>query len=87
MLPGVLESEVRAIYQRSPIYARRRPIHAAPLRWACFDEIPLLTKKDIVDEGHCAFFDDCEEVDRGIAAKRFERERRRSCRRSTTQPA
>jgi phenylacetate-CoA ligase len=73
-LPAELESEVRAIYGRSPIYARRRPIHPEPLHWACYGEIPLLTKKDIVDEGHCAFFTDCEDVDRGIAAKRFERE-------------
>lgn len=73
-LPDELEAEVRAIYGRSPIYARRRPIHAEPLQWACYGEIPLLTKSDIVDEGHCAFFDDCEAVDRGIVAQRFERE-------------
>ena len=74
LLPSELESEVRAIYERSPIYTRRQPIRPEALRWACFDEIPLLTKKDIVDEGHCAFFDDCEAVDRGIAANRLERE-------------
>lgn len=74
VLPGELETEVRAIYERSPIYARRRPLHPPPLRWACYDEIPLLTKKEIVDEGHCAFFTDCAEVDRGIAANRLERE-------------
>lgn len=74
LLPGELDSEVREIYRRSPIYARRRPIHPEPLRWACYDEIPLLTKQDIVDEGHCAFFDDCEEVDRRILANAYERE-------------
>ncbi len=74
LLPGELESEVRAIYGRSPLYARRRPIHPEPLRWACFNEIPLLTKQEIVDEGHCAFFDDCAAIDRGVVANRFERE-------------
>lgn len=74
LLPPELDAEVREIYQRSPIYSRRRPIHAEPLRWACFDEIPLLTKKEIVEEGHCAFFDDCEEVDRRILANAYERE-------------
>lgn len=74
LLPGELETEVRAIYDLSPFYARRRPIHPEPLHWACFDEIPLLTKQEIVAEGHCAFFDDCEEIERGISARRFERE-------------
>lgn len=73
-IPASLDAEVRAIYRRSPLYARRRAIHPEPLRWGCFDEIPLLTKQDIVEEGHCAFFDDCEQVDRGIAANEFERE-------------
>lgn len=74
VLPGALEAEVRAIYGRSPIYARRRPIHPEPLRWACYQEIPLLTKQDVVAEGHCAFFDDCGEVDRRIAVNALERE-------------
>lgn len=73
-IPAPLDAEVRAIYQRSPLYGRRRPIHAEALRWSCYEEIPLLTKRDIVEEGHCAFFDDCEEVDRGILSNDFERE-------------
>ena len=73
-IPPVLDAEVRAIYQRSPLYPRRRPIHPEALRWGCFDEIPLLTKQEIVEEGHCAFFDDCDAVDRGILDNRFERE-------------
>ncbi|MGH8020871.1 MAG: CoF synthetase [Opitutaceae bacterium] len=73
-IPLELDAEVRAIYGRSPLYARRRPIHTEPLRWACYDEIPVLTKQEIVEEGHCAFFDDCEEVDRKIHADVFERE-------------
>lgn len=74
VLPSALDAEVRAIYRRSPLYARRAPIHPESLRWACFNEIPLLTKQEIVEEGHCAFFDDCEEVEREVAADRFERE-------------
>jgi phenylacetate-coenzyme A ligase PaaK-like adenylate-forming protein len=74
VLPAELEAEVRAIYERSPLYARRRAIHPEPLRWACFDEIPLLTKQEIVAEGHCAFFDDCAEVDRRISVNEVERE-------------
>jgi len=73
-IPAVLDAEVRAIYERSPLYGKRRPIHPEPLRWSCFDEIPVLTKQEIVSEGHCAFFDDCEEVDRKIHADAFERE-------------
>lgn len=73
-IPAVLESEVRNIYDRSPIYARRRAIHPQPLLWSCFSEIPVLTKKDIVEEGHCAFFENCEEVDRKILASAYERE-------------
>lgn len=74
ILPAGLESEIRAIYQRSPIYARRRAIHDEPLRWACFEEIPLLTKQTIVEEGHCAFFEDFGEVERRVLADRYERE-------------
>jgi phenylacetate-CoA ligase len=74
LIPAELDSEVRAIYKRSPIYGRRKPIHAEPLRWACFDEIPVLTKQEIVGEGHCAFFDDCGDVDRKIDANTYERE-------------
>ena len=73
-IPGTLDAEVRAIYRRSPLYGRRRPIHPEALRWSCFDEIPLLTKQEIVAEGHCAFFEDCDQIDRGILSNEFERE-------------
>jgi phenylacetate-CoA ligase len=74
LLPQELDAEVRAIYRRSPLYGRRKPIHAEPLQWSCFSEIPLLTKQEIVAEGHCAFFDDCDDVDRKIHGDVFERE-------------
>lgn len=73
-IPDELEAEIRAIYRRSPIYARRRPLHPEPLRWACYEEIPVLTKREIVEAGHCAFFEDCDEVERLIQQNRFERE-------------
>ena len=73
-IPGPLEDEVRTIYRRSPYYGRRFPIHPDPLQWSCFQEIPVLTKQDIVDDGHCAFFQDCEEVDRAVQARNLESE-------------
>lgn len=73
-LPAELEAEVRAIYGRSPYYARRKTLHPESLRWSCFDEIPRLTKREIVEDGHCAFFPDCDEVERQVAANQLERE-------------
>lgn len=73
-LPAPLESEIRAIYARSPLYGRRFPLHAEPLRWSCYREIPVLTKQEIVERGHTAFFSDYAEVERGFAQKKFEYE-------------
>lgn len=73
-IPAALEAEVRAIYGRSPLYGRRFPLHAAPLEWSCFREIPLLTKPEIVRAGPAAFFADYAEVERGFAQRRFEYE-------------
>jgi phenylacetate-CoA ligase len=74
VIPDPLEREVRTIYRRSPYYGRRFPIHQKPLRWSCFQEIPVLTKHDIVEDGHCAFFQDCEAVDRAVQAQDLETE-------------
>jgi phenylacetate-CoA ligase len=71
-LPPALEQEVRRIYARSPLYPQRFPLHAEPLQWSCYREIPTLSKKEIVERGHQAFFQDYEEIERGLAAKRFE---------------
>jgi phenylacetate-CoA ligase len=57
-LPERLEREVRKIYARSPLYGRRFQLHRDPLQWSCYREIPALSKKDIVTEGHQAFFTD-----------------------------
>lgn len=73
-LPKALEQEIRKIYDRSPLYARRFPLHPEPLQWSCYREIPALSKKEIIHEGHQAFFTDYREVERGLQNKRFEYE-------------
>jgi phenylacetate-CoA ligase len=73
-VPPVLEREVRRIYARSPLYGQRFPLHPEPLQWACFREIPALSKKEIVERGHQAFFADYAEIERGLQAKKFEYE-------------
>ena len=74
LVPRVLEREVRRIYERSPLYAERFPLHAEPLQWACFQEIPVLSKREIVARGHQAFFADYAAIEHGLAAKQFEYE-------------
>ena len=73
-LPAPLEREIRAIYRRSPLYMQRFPLHAEPLRWSCYREIPVLTKQEIVRHGHIAFFSDYTEIERGFAQKKYEYE-------------
>jgi phenylacetate-CoA ligase len=73
-LPAPLESEIRRIYLRSPVYTARFPLHNEPLQWACYREIPALSKREIVERGHQAFFEDYREVERGLADRRFEYE-------------
>jgi phenylacetate-CoA ligase len=73
-LPAALESEIRAIYRRSPLYGARFPLHPEPLRWSCYREMPLLTKKEIVERGPSAFFADYAEIERGFVQKKFEYE-------------
>lgn len=73
-LPATLENEIRAIYARSPLYGERFPLHREPLQWSCYREIPPLTKHEIVQRGHTAFFADYREIERGFAQKKFEYE-------------
>jgi phenylacetate-CoA ligase len=73
-VPEPLEREVRKIYARSPLYGQRFPLHADPLQWSCYREIPALSKKEIVERGHQAFFADFAEIERGFLAKKFEYE-------------
>ncbi len=71
-VPLALEEEVRAIYRRSPLYQQRFPLHSEPLHWSCYREIPALTKQEIVQRGHTAFFHDYTEIERGFAQEKFE---------------
>jgi len=82
-VPASLEQEVRAIYRRSPLYGQRFPLHPDPLQWSCYREIPVLTKKEILDRGHTAFFADYAEIERGLATKKYEYEHTSG---STAQP-
>lgn len=74
VLPAPLEREIRAIYRRSPLYAQRFPLHPEPLQWGCYREIPVLTKQEIVQRGHTAFFHDYAEIERGFQRKEYEYE-------------
>ncbi|HKB57449.1 MAG TPA: CoF synthetase [Lacunisphaera sp.] len=71
-LPAPLEKEIRAIYSRSPLYGRRFPLHSESLQWSCFREIPVLTKQEILDRGHTAFFADYAAIERGLQEKKYE---------------
>jgi phenylacetate-CoA ligase len=73
-LPASLEAEIRKIYERSPVYPQRFPLHAEPLQWSCYREIPALSKKEIVDRGHQSFFADYRVIERGLQDKRYEYE-------------
>ena len=73
-LPPALEKEVRAIYRRSPLYGQRFPLHTEPLQWSCYREIPVLTKQEILDRGHTAFFADYTAIERGLQEKKYEYE-------------
>ncbi len=83
LLPGALEKEIRAIYQRSPLYGQRFPLHQETLQWSCYREIPVLTKQEILDRGHTAFFADYAEIERGMQEKKYEYEHTSG---STAQP-
>ena len=73
-LPALLELEIRKIYERSPLYAQRFTLHSDPLQWSCYREIPALSKKEIVERGHQAFFADYAVIERGLADRKFEYE-------------
>lgn len=73
-VPEPLEAEIRKIYERSPLYTQRFPLHAEPLRWGCYAEIPALSKKEIIERGHVAFFPDAQHVERALQEKRYEYE-------------
>jgi phenylacetate-CoA ligase len=82
-LPAQLESEIRAIYERSPLYPERFPLHAEPLQWTCYRQIPVLTKQEILQRGHTAFFSDYRAIERGLQNREYEYEHTSG---STAQP-
>jgi phenylacetate-CoA ligase len=73
-VPESLEGEIRAIYDHSPLYAKRHVLAGGRLHWEGYESIPLLTKREIVERGHCAFFSDCAEVDAKVQRKEWEYE-------------
>lgn len=73
-LPSELEREIRRIYARSPLYGKRLPLHSEPLQWSCYREIPPLSKGEIINVGHEAFFSDYSQVQKGLDEKRYEYE-------------
>ncbi|MBI5381992.1 MAG: CoF synthetase [Opitutae bacterium] len=73
-VPVALEREIRRIYARSPLYGQRYRLHEEPLPWTRYREIPILSKREIVERGHQAFFADYREIERGLQEKRFEYE-------------
>jgi len=73
-VPVELETEIRRIYGRSPLYAKRFPLHTEPLQWSCYREIPALSKQEIIERGHQAFFDDYAVIERGLQERRYEYE-------------
>ena len=82
-VPASLEAEIRAIYERSPLYSGRFPLHPEPLQWACYRGIPVLTKQEILERGHTAFFADYGVVERGLQNHEYEYEHTSG---STSQP-
>jgi len=74
LLPAPLETEIRKIYGRSPLYSQRFPLHSEPLEWSCYREIPALSKKEIIERGHQAFFEDYAAIERGFQTKHYEYE-------------
>ena len=82
-LPTALEQEIRAIYRRSPLYGERFPLHPAALQWSCYRELPILTKQEILNRGHTAFFADYTIIERGLQEKKYEYEHTSG---STAQP-
>ena len=74
IIPPPLEREIRAIYRSSPLYGQRFPLHPERLQWSCYREIPVLTKQEILDRGHTAFFADYAVIERGLLEKKYEYE-------------
>ncbi len=73
-LPESLETEIRRIYAHSPLYGQRHALAQERLHWAQYEALPVLSKREVVERGHQAFFADYREIERGLREKRFEYE-------------
>jgi len=73
-VPPSLEAEIRRIYEHSPLYGRRFPLHDETMQWSCYREMPPLSKEDIIEQGPQAFFEDYTEIERGFQDNRYEYE-------------
>lgn len=73
-MPAAFEAEIRRIYQHSPLYGRRFPLHNESLQWSCYREMPPLSKEDIIEQGPQGFFEDYSEIERGFQDNRYEYE-------------
>lgn len=73
-VPAAFEAEIRRIYDHSPLYGRRFPLHDKSLQWSCYREMPPLSKEDIIEQGPQAFFEDYAEIERGFQDNRYEYE-------------
>ena len=74
VVPEPLEAEIRRIYGLSPLYGARHPLADGPLAWRHYHSLPVLSKREIVERGHQAFFQDYREIERGLQEKRYEYE-------------
>ncbi len=73
-VPPSFEKEIRSIYQHSPLYGRRFPLHDETLQWSCYREMPTLSKEDIIEQGPQAFFEDYTKIERGFQDNSYEYE-------------
>jgi len=73
-VPPSFEAEIRRIYEHSPLYGRRFPLHDETMQWSCYREMPPLSKEDIIKQGPQAFFEDYTEIERGFQDNRYEYE-------------
>lgn len=73
-VPPSFEAEIRSIYEHSPLYGRRFPLHDETMQWSCYREMPPLSKDDIIEQGPQAFFEDYTEIERGFQDNRYEYE-------------
>jgi phenylacetate-CoA ligase len=71
--PGATRARSAADLRAQSALRQRFPLHPEPLQWSCYREIPALSKKEIVERGHQAFFADYAKSS-GAAEKRFEYE-------------